>query len=373
MKAGLLSVVALAAITQAQVHRGHRHLHKRDEVKTEVEYVTAHAPNAVVYVDQNGKVIKTVYSGDGGPTPYSAPPAPAPAPEKAPAAPAPAPAPEAPKQAESPKPAQKNAAPNTYAPAASAPASGHGVSYSPYKVGGCKSQDEVNADFAKLQDFSMVRIYGTDCDQVNTVVTAAKAKNMKVFAGIYDITQAEAEAQKIIAAAKNDWSVIDTVSVGNEVVNAGTHSPAEVVAAINVAKGCLKGAGYTGNVVTVDTFVAMIAHPELCQASDYAAANCHAFFDGGKTADQAGDFVYDQAQRVKQACGGKKTVITESGWPHSGATNGAAVPSPENQKTAIASLKSKFTNDLILFTAFDDTWKTNNANTYGAEQYWGFL
>ncbi|KAI6866603.1 hypothetical protein KC318_g19507, partial [Hortaea werneckii] len=50
---------------------------------------------------------------------------------------------------------------------------------------------------------------------------------------------------------------------------------------------------------------------------------------------------------------------------------GAAVPGTANQRAAIDSLKSAFSGNLILFTAYNDMWKSNNAGTYGAEQFWG--
>lgn len=392
MKAGLVTVLALAASASAQIRRGerhHRHLHpKRDPaVETQVEYVTATAPQAVVYVDGNGKPISTSYEG-GAPaaTPYQAP---APAPEKeesssAPAAPAPSPySPPAP----APEPASSSSAapveqPKPSSTAPSAPAysggsgdasSGRGISYSPYIPGGCKTQDQVNSDFEKISDYDMVRLYGVDCSQVTFVMNAAKPKGMKLFVGIFDVANAATEAQTLIDAVNGDWSSIDTVSVGNEWVNGGKGSADQVVGAINLVRGMLTGAGYKGSVVTVDTFVALIANPSLCQASDYAAANCHAFFDGSKTASEAGSFVKDQAARVKQACGGKRTVITESGWPWQGEANGAAVPSRENQQAAISSLKSNFDKDLILYTAFDDMWKSDFAGSFNCEKYWGFL
>jgi exo-beta-1,3-glucanase (GH17 family) len=216
----------------------------------------------------------------------------------------------------------------------------------------------------------MIRIYGTDCGQVPNVLKAANAKGMKVFAGIYDISDVESEAQIIIDAAKGNWDAIDTVSVGNEAVNNGA-AVSDVVSAVNKARSMLKAAGYNGKVVTVDVFSQIIDNPELCQVSDFAAANCHAFFDADVSADGAGKYVAEQAKRVQQACGGKDTVITESGWPNKGDTNGAAVPSEANQKAAISSLRSAFSDNIVLFSAFDDLWKTNTAYTYGAEQYWG--
>lgn len=250
-----------------------------------------------------------------------------------------------------------------------------GISYSPYNDDStCKTQDEVDSDFEKMIDYVLVRIYGVDCNQVTTVTNAAKKHNMQIFAGINDLTDVSGNLKTLIDAANGDWSPFDTISIGNELVNTGKNSPGDVVNAVNSARQTLRSAGYNGSVVTVDTFDVMIKHPELCQASDYCAANCHAFFDSDMTPQQAGPYVKNQAEQVSKAAGGKPTVITESGWPSAGEANGDAVPSKENQKIAIQSLKNSFSSGgVILFTAFDDKWKQNNRYTFGAEQYWGIL
>lgn len=250
--------------------------------------------------------------------------------------------------------------------------SGYAITYSPYNADGtCKSQAQVNSDFTKLSGYSMVRIYGVDCNQVVTVGSAAKAAGMKLFAGIFDIGQVTSEVATFVAACAGDFSHVHTVSIGNELVNSGQATVAQVVSAVNTARSLLKAAGYTGNVVTVDTFGAIMANPALCQASDYAAANAHAFFNSLTTAAQAGQFVLGAAQAVSKACGGMNTMITETGWPSQGNNNGAAVPSYNNQQTAIASIKAAFSNNVILYTAFNDLWKTDNSYTFGAEKYWG--
>lgn len=409
MKAGLLSIAALSAVAIAQPHnhRRHQHVKKQDVdyvVETETSYATATAPGAVVYVDGNGNPISTSIQGQAAATSAAqAPPAAysAPAPVSSSQAPPPPPAYTAPAsstQAPAPPaytaPASSSAAaPAPYSPPASsssssAPAqtsssssgsgssdsgsSGYGITYSPYNSdNSCKTQDQVNKDFESINGYGWVRIYGTDCNQASTVISAASAKGMKTFAGIYDINQVEDSVNLIKEAVNGDWSKIHTIAVGNEGVNAGTYTVPQVKAAVDNARSCLSAVGYTGKIVTVDTFVAIIANPDLCEVGDYVAANCHAFFDGGVTADKAGDFVVQQAQRVSAACNGKDTMITESGWPSSGSSNKLAVPSTENQKAAVDSLKSSFSSNLILFTAFNDYWKQNNAGTFGAEQYWG--
>ncbi|KKK25036.1 hypothetical protein AOCH_003057 [Aspergillus ochraceoroseus] len=250
-----------------------------------------------------------------------------------------------------------------------------GISYSPYNADNtCKSQDQVNSDMDTLGRYAFVRIYGVDCDQTNKVVSAARQRNLKVFTGVYDLQNLDASLKLISDAAAGDWTTIHTVSVGNELINRGQNSVPDVTNAVRSARTYLRNAGYKGPVVTIDTFSKMLEHPELCQASDYCAANCHAFFDNAQTAEQAGEYVRRQAHDISAAAGGKRTMISESGWPHAGQVNGAAVPSPENQQRAIESLRQAFAHNhgnLVLFSAFDDAWKQDSPGTFGAEKFWG--
>jgi exo-beta-1,3-glucanase (GH17 family) len=256
-----------------------------------------------------------------------------------------------------------------------------GISYSPYKADrACKNQEEVNQDLDKLSQYSFIRIYGTDCDQTKTVANAARRHKMRVFAGLYDLTGFPDSLSAISDVAKGsdgktDWSIFHTIAIGNELVNGGTNEPAEVISAVQKARSVLRRQGYEGPVVTVDTFSVLLDHPELCTVSDYCAANCHAFFDAHQQPGGAGAYALEQARAISAAAGGKRTMITESGWPHAGDANGAAVPSPENQQTALASLRRSFDHrreDLVLFTAFDDLWKDDNSFTFNAEKFWGF-
>jgi hypothetical protein len=61
-------------------------------------------------------------------------------------------------------------------------------------------------------------------------------------------------------------------------------------------------------------------------------------------------------------------LISESGWPSSGGSNGLAIPSKSNQAVAKASILSSLGNKCVLFSAFDDSWKS--PGTYGVEQHW---
>lgn len=198
---------------------------------------------------------------------------------------------------------------------------------------------------------------------------AATKGNVKLFLGIFDINSIQNEVQTISSAVKGKWGIVNTVNVGNELVNGGGATAAQVTAAIGTATSALKAVGYSGPVVTVDTMVAMKANPELCTASDFCAINCHAFFDGNTLPSGAGAFVKGWAQQVSDAAGGKTVVVTESGWPTLGGSNKLAAPSQENHDTAIASLKSSFGGgtNLILYGMYNDCWKKDGPTTHGAE------
>ncbi|KAL7275624.1 Cell surface mannoprotein mp65 [Rhizina undulata] len=247
-----------------------------------------------------------------------------------------------------------------------------GMVYSPYNSdNSCKSASDVASDIAKISDFSMIRLYGVDCNQIQNVMAAAKPYGIKLFLGIYDLSQDVAQVASLISAVGTDWDYVHTVAIGNEAVNSGSYTADVVVGKVNLARTTLRAAGYTGSVVTVDTFVAIMANPTLCEASDYAAANCHPFFDGGVVASESGSFLTTQSANVAAACPGKTVFITETGWPHQGETNNKAVPSVANQKAAIASIYEAMGKNVILFTSYDDLWKTDTASTFGAEKYWG--
>lgn len=346
-------------------------------------------PEVIVYVDANGNPTSTTteWPANGPAAPATSTPAPVAVATAAPqvaaevasvASVASAPAASAPVASSSAAPAKTSSAAASSSP--SAEGSGFGFSYSPYNSdGSCKTQDQVNTDFASIgSGYSLVRTYGTDCNQVATVLSAAKSKGLKLFAGIYDINSLSSEVALITSAANGDWSSFDTISVGNELVNAGTASAATVVAAIGTVRGLLKTAGYTGKVVTVDTLVATRENPSLCDNSDYCCVNSHPFFDGNTAAADSGSFLTTQIPTLQAVLANKnqEIVITETGWPWQGETNGKAVPSPANQASALSSIKSAFSSKpgaVILFTAFNDMWKSNTAAQFQAEQYWGFL
>ncbi|KAK1775918.1 glycoside hydrolase family 17 protein [Copromyces sp. CBS 386.78] len=289
-----------------------------------------------------------------------------------------------------------------------------GITYAPYDLTGCRSPQNIAKDFsriAKTGRYSVVRIYGVDCSQVLNTLRAASSASafgppLKLFLGIFhlsdlngQITTLVKDVQTFAATSSPKRSVqevwdtlIDTISVGNELVNNGQATPAQVLAAVRRVREALRREGYNGPVVTVDTFVAVLAHPQLCSSpdTDYCAVNIHPFFDAHTNAVQAGNFVKRQVLNIREATseqGGKqkRVVVTETGWPTQGNANYKAVPGRQEQKAAVEGVMTvwneaaqrQFGDDgdfeVFLFTAFDDEWKLADKGTFYAEQYWGML
>jgi hypothetical protein len=188
-----------------------------------------------------------------------------------------------------------------------------GIVYSPYRADHkCKSAEEVAADVEQLKNFSPLRLYGVDCNQIQNVIAAGKPHGIQVFAGIWNVDKAADELETLIEAVGKDWDSVHTVAIGNEVVNFGRMDATRFASVINQSRKRLRepSVGYTGPVVGVDTFVAIMSNPAICEASDYVAANCHPFFDGNIVAEGSGQFIGNMKKEIAKSCGNKKIVIT---------------------------------------------------------------
>ena len=77
------------------------------------------------------------------------------------------------------------------------PGFGSAVAYTPYNADqSCKSTSQVAADFQKISGYEVVRLYGTDCNQVGNVIAATHG-SVKLLLGIFDINSIQSEVQTI--------------------------------------------------------------------------------------------------------------------------------------------------------------------------------
>ncbi|RII05797.1 hypothetical protein CUC08_Gglean009012 [Alternaria sp. MG1] len=246
----------------------------------------------------------------------------------------------------------------------------------------CKSADQLASEFSKMKDYKVIRMYGMDCNQIPLAIQNAIKNGQKLMGGAFlDTSGGGEDLDQVIQTYKSaidqyaggNWDVLQLFAVENERVNEHRMTSSQVVDAIGRARTQLQSFGYNGLVGAVETAPAMMDNPAICGAADVVMVNIHAFFDRNTKAQDAGTFVKSQVERVKSACDNKRVVVTESGWPREGNANGAAIPSPDNQRIALESIRSNFNSDMFLFSAFDSGWKADSASTFNSERYWGVI
>ncbi|RMZ87569.1 hypothetical protein DV736_g5209, partial [Chaetothyriales sp. CBS 134916] len=411
MKIHVVGLLVLASVSSAvphghyHDHQKHKNLHKaRDELYTYTTVLTSTLiqtePAAIIWVDQSGQVFSTQYYQ--GPTPTASitetpivsvsvqptsqatgPPGSsnlAPASSSGSSVAEPSATASADGQAVAvggfwpSQPAAHNNADNQ-APQAPSTVSGYGICYDMIGTGPCKDVATIDSDMALLSSsgYKLVRTYDIGCD-VGLLVKSAMNHGMMAFVGINSVSNVVGDIGTLISYINTAgaWAGVHTVNIGNEVVNNGG-TAAAVVAAIAVAKPLLMQAGYTGNIVTVDTYNQHLANPSLCAASSYCAVNAQPFFDAGCSSSAAGNWVTNNLNMIS-AKSGKDTIITEAGWPYGGSSNGAAIASPSDQTTAINGIKQAFSGQpskVYIFQSFDALYKT--PGPMGIEQYFGIF
>ncbi|ONH70197.1 putative beta-glucosidase btgE [Cyberlindnera fabianii] len=254
------------------------------------------------------------------------------------------------------------------------------IVYSPYNSDStCKDFDTVKSDLKLISStgISKIRVYGTDCNSINTVLPNAASFGLTVNQGFWisgDGADSIDDAVDAIISygSKNGWGVFDFITVGNEAVQAGYVSVSELISKISSVRNKFEAAGYSGKFTTSEPPVIFEKNPTLCTADvDFIGVNPHAYFDTYSSAATAGTFVKGQVEIVKKYCPDIDIMVTETGYPSAGIQNGGNIPSKANQKIAIAAILSEMDNDVTILSTFNDYWKDPGA--YGIEQSFGVI
>ncbi|KAL3231698.1 putative family 17 glucosidase SCW11 [Nakaseomyces bracarensis] len=255
------------------------------------------------------------------------------------------------------------------------------MAYSPYNNdGSCKTAEQVLPDLQLLKSkgINQIRMYGTDCNSLQTVLPQAKSLGISVNQGLWitsaGVNSIDIPVQQLISYGQtNGWDVFAYITIGNEAVISNYCSVSDLISKIGSVKSQLQAAGYTGQLTTSEPPVTFEEHPELCTSSgiDFVGINPHAYFDVNSNAESAGSFVKGQIELIQQVCGTGNVVVTETGYPSAGIQNGGNIPSKANQLLAIQKILEATNQQVTLLACFDDYWKA--PGPYGIEQHFGIL
>jgi len=248
----------------------------------------------------------------------------------------------------------------------------HGISFSPYIEGqGPGTQigaAQIHERLSIIQsNVNWVRSFS--CTEGNErIPVIAQQNGLKTMVGVWldaDLETNEKELANAIEVAKAGH--VSILAVGNEVLLRGDLTEDELIDYINRAKQALPDieVGY------VDAYFEFEDHPRVTDACDVILANCYPFWEGCP-AEYALLYMKDMYRRAVRAGGGKKVIITETGWPNVGSAEGAAIPSNENAMKYFIDTylwAEEEGIEVFYFSSFDETWKVADEGDVGA--YWG--
>ncbi|HRY99648.1 MAG TPA: glycosyl hydrolase family 17 protein [Bacteroidales bacterium] len=173
------------------------------------------------------------------------------------------------------------------------------------------------------------------------------------------------EIKALIDLARQGY--VDIAAVGNEVLYRKDLSEDELLQYIDTVKQAIPEVqvGY------VDAYYEFVQRPSIAAACDVILTNCYPFWEG-TSFETSLDHMKQMYGQAREAGGGKRVIITETGWPSRGASLGIALPSARNAllyfiNTQLWSMDENI--EVFYFSSFDESWKTGAEGEVGA--FWG--
>jgi exo-beta-1,3-glucanase (GH17 family) len=248
----------------------------------------------------------------------------------------------------------------------------HGLCFSPY-LEGQKPGDQIGEDQIR-ERLEIVRphtrwVRSFSCtDGHEHTPRIARELGIKTLVGAWlgtDREINERELQGVIEVAKAGHA--DIVAVGNEVLLREDLSEDELLACIRRVKEALPGVpvGY------VDAYYLFEKHPRVTAACDVILTNCYPFWEGCPR-ERAVAYMQDMVGRTLAVAGGKRVIVSETGWPDQGSAFHGAVPSVQGAMRYFVDTQHWAQRDgveVFYFAAFDEAWKVGSEGDVGA--YWG--
>jgi exo-beta-1,3-glucanase (GH17 family) len=196
----------------------------------------------------------------------------------------------------------------------------------------------------------------------------AKEYGMNTLVGAWlgsDLEKNEAEMQGLKNLASQ--GLVDIAAIGNEVMYRKDLTEEQLLAYLHDFKASFP------NITTgyVDAYYEFTDRPSITAACDVILANCYPFWEGCPI-EYALLYMKDMFHQATVAGGGKKVIITETGWPSEGGGFEGSLASDRNfLKYFIDAQKwsSEESIEMFYFSSFDESWKVGNEGDVGA--YWG--
>jgi sugar (glycoside-pentoside-hexuronide) transporter len=248
----------------------------------------------------------------------------------------------------------------------------HGLCFSPYlegqAPGSLVSEAQIRARLEIIRPYTRwVRSFSCT-DGHEQTPRIAHELGMKTLVGAWLGTDREINEREIAGAIEVARAGhADLLAVGNEVLLREDMSEDELLGYIDRVRQAVPGVpvGY------VDAYYLFERHPRITAACDVVLTNCYPFWEGCPR-EEAIAYMQSMYRRTVAVAAGKKVIISETGWPHTGTAFHGAVPSVHGAMRYFIDTCRWARHDgveVFYFAAFDEAWKVGAEGDVGA--YWG--
>ena len=249
----------------------------------------------------------------------------------------------------------------------------HGLCFSLYEDG--QSPGDIITEEQVRRRMEIIKPYtkwvrSFSCTDGNEYIPRiAKEQGVKTLVGAWlgdDPEINEREIEGLIQLANEGF--VDIAAVGNEVMYRKDLTEDELLDFMHRVRERIPKEVPIGY---VDAYYEFTIRPRITEACDVILSNCYPYWEGCPFPYSLAHMqqMYNQAVR---AGGGKKVIITETGWPSAGGSLRDAHASEENAiKYFINSQTWSEAQDIEIFyfSSFDESWKVGPEGDVGA--YWG--
>lgn len=248
----------------------------------------------------------------------------------------------------------------------------HGLCFSPYQAGQAPGSEvgegQIRARLEIVRPYARwVRSFSCTEGHQHTP-RIARELGLRTLVGAWLGTDREINEREIAGAIEVARSGhADLLAVGNEVLLREDLGEDELIDCLQRVRAAVPGVpvGY------VDAYYLFEKHPRVTAACDVVLANCYPFWEGCPR-EQAVAYMQSMYRRAVAVAGGRKVIVSETGWPNIGTAFHGAVPSEEGAMRYFIDTCRWATSEgieLFYFAAFDEAWKVGVEGDVGA--YWG--
>jgi glucan 1,3-beta-glucosidase len=248
----------------------------------------------------------------------------------------------------------------------------HGLCFSPYlegqAPGSAISEAQIRARLEIIRPHTRwVRSFSCTEGHEHTPRIAHEL-GLKTLVGAWLGTDREINEREVTAAIEVARAGhADLLAIGNEVLLREDLPEDELLGYLHRVRQALPGVpvGY------VDAYYLFEKHPRVTAACDVVLTNCYPFWEGCPR-EQAIAYMQGMYRRTVAAAAGRRVIVSETGWPHTGSAFRGAVPSVEGAMRYFIDTCRWAERDeveIFYFAAFDEAWKVGAEGDVGA--FWG--